>query len=1011
MKLQAFYHRNRIPIYLIFISIAVFGIISLFYLDFSLIPNIEYPQLIVITVYPNASPEEVQNIISIPLEQVVLSLKGVKRVNTISREGLSVMKVAYWWGVNLSVAHIELREKMDLLKSFFPKEVKRPVIIRYQPSLDAVIGISVSSKRIGDSSLYLMCEKDIKVVLEKTEGISNVKIKGGQKPEVKVILNPDKLVKYNISVTEVKDSIGQTNKDFSVGFFNDGKIEYLVRVNSEISDYRELENIVVKEESEKLVFLKDIARIEYGVEENHSGLIIDGKSALMFLIYKQPESNLIHVSKAIDEQISFLNRRYEGDIVFYKVFDESVYIKDSLRNLIIAMALGIIFTVFSVYMFLYNLKISFIVVLSIPLSIIGTFIFMKLADISVNLLTLGGFSLAIGMIVDNAIIVVTSVIDLLYADKNDELFYSRFKHVYPAVLSATFTTIVVFFPILFLSGILKHIFIQLSIVIIISLLFSLIIAVTLIPALIGKLKVSRPNTSIPQKIWKVIEKIYQNLLVTVFKRKLLFIFFLTMIALAGIFAFLEADKQFVESFPQNYFYLKIFIKRQVPYEYTERFADFVSALIRKDPRVSKIIAMIGVDNKDVDSNLEGLYGVNTAVLKIYTEEKGRSYTELTSSIRKHLQVFTDVDFFITIPDNPVQSLITRSDFEAVVKIFDPSQDILANKTHEMISFLKKRPDIADILDSFYISNKERSLIIKRNEMAIYKMEALFLGEYITTALSGLRVGTWKDVEYEIPIRLIFDNDSFSDVDDLLSFTLKNKEGREIKLNEVLETKEVFSPNILLRENQKNYAKVEFNYHTERDLRSIRKTSAFLSSLGVDFEYVDQFSLLRENFMELLLALFLAILLEYVILASEFKSFAKPVLVIIMIPLSIPGIFLIMYLLKSSLNINTFMSIIVLTGLMVNNAIMLFLEYINGHVEDESDIVSASMKRLKPILITTISTILAIIPTLFTRNKIQIALATTIIFGLLYSTVITTIYLPVFYSIIYLNPKRNEKESL
>jgi len=1016
LNLKVFYSKNRIPICLIFLSIFVFGIISLFYLDYDLIPDIEYPELTVITSYPNATPEEVKNLVSIPIEQIVLSLKGVKNVNTLSREGISIVRIQYQWGENLSISHIELREKMDLLKSFFPKEVKRPVIINYQPSQDAVAGISVSSDTLDERSLYLLCRKDVKAVLEKTEGISHVHIAGGRKPEVKLMVDPEKLVKYNISIAEIRNIIKLSNKNFPVGFFDDDKYEYLVRVNSEVTDYRELEDIILREEDKKLVFVKDVATVEYGTEEKDTGVLIDGKNALMFSIYKQPASNIMKVSRRIDEQISLLNERYKGNISFYKVFDESIYIKDSLRNLIIAMILGIFFTIFSVYIFLYNFKISFIIILTIPLSIIGTFIIMKMTGLSINLLTLGGFSLAIGMIVDNSVIVVTSVHELLYSRTNEGRFYARLKKIIPAVFSATFTTIVVFFPILFLSGILKLIFLQLSLMIVVSLIFSLVIAVTLIPVLLQRVRIEKRDTAFFQLVWRIIETFYQKALFAVFKKKIFFVLALFIIFVFGLISYRSIDKQFIESLPQDYFYVNIFIKQQATFEYTARFTDYVSDMIKKDGRVSKIIGTIGVDKNDVTANLDGIYGTNTAILKIYTEEKGESFYALISSIRKGLGIFRGVDFFITIPDNPVQRMISRSNFDAVIKVFDPSPEYLAGKVKEITSFVKTI-EAKDITGSYYMSNTEWSLLIKRNEMSIYKVEAPFVGEFIATALSGLRVGTWKKDEHEIPILLHFKKDSFSDINDLLGFSIKNREGKDIKLNEVLYVTENSSPNIILRENQKNYAKVEFNLKKGKNRNfspfairdEKRKIKSFISSSGIDFEYTDQFTLLRENYLELLLALFLAVLLEYVILASGFKSFTKPALVLLMIPLSIPGIFLILSLLNSSLNINTFMSLIVLIGLMVNNAIMLFLEYRDGKVKNEKDIASASVRRLKPILITTISTILALLPTLFTMNKIQITLAATLISGLLYSTLITLLYLPLFYSFFYIKRSGDEKK--
>jgi len=1012
LNLERFYKTNKIPIYLIFIALLIFGIISIFYLDFNLIPDIEYPELIVITYYPNATPSEVKNLVTKPIEEAASSLKGLRAINSVSKEGMGIVRIAYQWNQDLDIAQIELREKMDLLKSFMPRDVKRPIILNYQTSEDPIAGITLFSDSIEARDLYLISKKDISPAIEKTQGISLVTIRGGVSPEVKLLIDPESLVKYNLGISEIKDIINRSNKSFPVGFFHDEQYEWLVRVNGEVSDYRELGNIVLKEVDKKLVYLKDVAKIEYGAADKDNDVQIDGRSVLLISVYKQPSFNIIRASRNIDEKISMLNKRYGGSIVLSKVFDESVYIKNSLKNLIIAMIFGILFTIFSIYFFLYNLKISLLIVITVPLSIISTFIIMKFLGLSINLLTLGGFSLAIGMMVDNSVIVVTSVFDLLYQKNREKKFYKRLRNIIPAVFSATFTTVVVFLPVIFLSGILKLIFIHLSIVIVLALIFSLIIAVTLIPILLDKIKIKNPKITLLPRINRFIETSYKKILLTVLNKKLIFIIILVAIIFPGIYSYRSIDKCFIESIPPDYFYLKLFINQQVTYEYTERFSRWVSKIIKEDKRVLKILSLIGANKNDITSNLSGLYGENTAILKITTSERGSDIYDLIHSIRDRLRVFKAIDFVFTIPDNPVQRLISRSDFDVALKLFNPSSEYLAKKVNEISSYLKEHGAACDILNAYYLSNSERSLIVKREKLSIFKVDVASLGEFIGCAVSGLRVGKWKKDEYDIPIVLRFKKESLSSVNDITNFKIKNSDEREIKLGELIDVKEVSSPNVFFRENQKLNARLEFNIKKDKKggqnpffyTNEKAKIREYLNSQDLDYKWIDQFELLRENYSTLFLAIFLAVFLEYVILASQFKSFSKPILIILMIPMAIPGLIFILFLLNSSLNISTFMSVIVLIGLLVNNAIMLFLEYDIRNVNGKTGLVASSTRRLKPILITTFSTSLALVPTLFTQNRIQITLALTLIFGLLYSTFITILYLPMLYDIFYLKTR-------
>ncbi|MGQ9615556.1 MAG: efflux RND transporter permease subunit [Spirochaetota bacterium] len=1006
-RLKHFYTRNCIPVYLLCAALTVFGMVSLFSLDVHLVPDIEYPELVVVTNFPDATPEEVKNLITKPVEESAVSMKGVKSVNTISKKGLSVVRIQYRWGVDLSTSLIELRERLDVLKSFFPDEVQRPVIINYQISRDAVAGIVVTSNSLDESSLYMFCKKELVPAIEKTEGISRVEVRGASRPEVKIVADPKALVKYDVSVSEIKSVLGSTNRNFGVGFFEEGNYEYLLRVDGEIKDYRDLEEIVVKEDDKKLVFLRDVARVQYTIEEKQSDVLIDGKGALMLSIYRLPSYSIMGVSRNIDERLNQLQKRYWKSISLQKAFDESIYVRDSLRELIAAMAFGVLFTIFSVYLFLRNLKLSITIIATIPLSIVATFFVMKMAGVSVNLLTLGGFGLAIGMMVDNAVIVVSGVFETLFVDEKGEDFYVRLRLMIPAVVSATLTTIVVFFPIFFLAGVLRVIFLQLSLVIISALLFSLLFSIFLVPLVLIKIRIKTSARDSFAHIDTFFETIYRFLLGAVIKHRVIFLLVLGAVICTGVFLFSALDKRFVESVPKNYFYLKIFIKRQVPFTYTKRFCGYICDILKKDGSVESVVAEIGSDPADLTHNLDGMYGSNTAVLRIYTSLNGEDIYPFIRSLRERLGIFSGVDFIFAIPDNPVERLLLRSEFDACIKLYNPSTAVLMEEAEEVQNFVRDCDFSEDVLSSYPSTHKEQVVELKREELAVYRVETPSLAEIIASALGGIRVGTWKQGEYEIPIRIHLGEHPATDIDDIMELSVKNSEGKEIRLGEVLSTREENAPHLILREDQKTYAKVEFNIKSSGQQSRIfsrnkpRKTvENFLFSKDMDFNFNDQSSLLKENYLELFIALFISIFLEYIILASVFNSFTKPLLVVLMIPLSIPGMILIFYLIGSSLSITTFMSIIVLIGLLVNNAIMLFLEYQVLGKANEKSLVEASIRRLKPILITTLSTILALLPVLFTENKIQVTLASTLILGLCYSTVVTLLYLPVLYLLFY-----------
>jgi len=1001
-----FFQKNRVPIMLACAALFVFGLISLFSTRLDLIPDIEFPELTVVTFYPNAPPEEVKTIVTLPVEQAVLSLKAVKNIDSISREGTSIVRVRYGWGTDVDTAHIELREKLDLLKSSLHGEVTRPVIVHRGAHNDPVACIAVSSNSIDPRLLYLTCREDVSGFLGRVNGVGRIELKGGEEPEVLVRLDPERLLKYRLTLQEIESAVQRSNKSCPVGYLKEDEFEYLIRVNGEIEDYRELGEIVIRREGLRLVFLRDIADIIYGTVRKEHGVFINNAEALVFFIYKRPAANIIEVADEIDRAVDVLNERYAGKIYFNKVFDESGYIRSSLFEMALAIAAGTLFTALTVFLLMGSFRFGFIVVFSIPFSIISAFVFMKPVGISINLLTLGGFSLALGMIVDNSVIVINGVMDGngMYVGA---VFTERLKKVMPAVFSATVTTIIVFLPVFFLSGILRIVFVQMTAVIAVSLLLSLFFAVTLVPVLILGLKTEKAGGFTSPLTF--IKRVYSSLLGLALGRKGLFLLALGITFAAGVLSYRSLDKCLIQSVPQDYFSLSIFGDRQAGYRYTQNLTKRVTECVIRERGVHSVVAMVGCDRTDVLGNLDGRYGPNTAVLTIRSE-KGDIY-EVMETVRDRVSIFDGVRFVFHIPDNPVQRLITRSDFDNVVKVWTGGEE--AGKVHDLASKLHENTDYGDFLISPGETRIERSAELKRDNLALSSIDGTAVGRFIGTVLDGAALSTWRMEEHAIPVRLGFSDIHSGSTESLLGFSMINDRGDAVPLSDLVSIEQASSPAVILRENQREYSKIEFNTlrrtrgvftRGRRDEKAL--IQSYLETENISWEYVDRNGPLRESFQGILLSLFLALFLEFIVLAGLFRSLLKGGLVILIVLIAFPGLFFILRVAGSTLNINSYMSMIVLVGLAVNNAIMLFLDYENSGVRSKNGLILISSERLRPILTTTVSTVCALIPVLFTGNEIQHNLAVTLICGLLYSTAVTLVFLPLFYEAVFLRAERD-----
>jgi len=1127
-------------------------------------PEIVYPELRVITSYPYASPEKIANVVTKQVEQAISPLKGVKKVTSISREGLSVVQIIYHWGTNLSLAQIELRERLDLLSGYLPREVGRPIILDFHSSRFPVMGILILPELIDSERMFFLLEYTIKSHLERIEGVSRVYFTGFKKPEIKIKISPEKLARYNLGFNGIKRTIEESNKTFPVGSFSRNNKEYFVRVDGEAKRYDELNHIVLKEIDDRIITLGDVASVSSGNEKMkgeiiHYERIIAGggletvaksvDSSVIGFVYKKPRVNILRTSRLIKEKLSELRKRYSGKIRIVEVFDTRDYVIKELRNLVWAISLGILFTILGVFICLRMLYLSIIIILTIPLSIVSTFLIMKLLDVSINILTLGGFTLAVGIIVDNSVIVVTSVLKEPFQNyqqnqkaqsgpprrksgksfDEDELG-KKVKKVTPAVVSATMTTLVVFLPVLFLSGVLRILFIRLILVLASSLIFSLLISLTLIPVMLQskmvhgfifkkkignenkncsvereirkrnnlninqdenrnterkknelkeaprpndalggcsrKMNFSAPETEESFNKYPAAESIYRTLLVFSFKKRHVLIFMLIGVIGTGIFIFPLIDKRFIGAYPTDYFLIKCYIKSQVPLSYTKRFAEFVALKLFENPKVSRLIAFIGNNPDEQSFLLDGITGDNSVTFRVYVNKEmlGNDPYGIYSVVdfsQFEFSRFRNIDFIVTVPDSPIQQMITMNNFGIMVRIYGESGSFINANLLELKDLMKKfdgkrdessdryeasegesyvKPDFSNvkaevyktgIVGSYMIPGRDYSLTVDNALLATAGVDPVRLGMLLRASVSGVVVGSIKRGDYDIPIRISMDDSYYNVPNDLLDLKVENNRGTLIELSRFCRIELQQKAPLILRENQKTFGWLGFNppgsgisgfnvYHSElrpfgrlwsgglnlADLTDgfkgkrvnvyKRLINDFCASRGLSHKYEDQFTMLKERSKELVLSFLLAIFLEYIILASIFKSFTKPLLVIFMIVISIPGLGLLLYMAGASFTITTFMGLIVLVGLLVNNAIMLFVEYGERDVRSREDIIEASLVRLKPIAITSLSTILALIPSLFTRNSIQVNLSLTLILGIGFSTILTLIFLPIFF---------------
>jgi len=1022
-NLPAFSVRRPITVFMFVSVLVLLGAISFMRLPVDLMPEIQSPSLTVRTTYPGVAPEEMENLVTRPLEASISSAPGIYRISSNSSEGSSSIRVSFDYDVDLDEAANELRTRVDRMRGTLPDDVEPPTIYKFDTTQFPIMFLAVSGDR-DPRELRTLLEKDIQPRLERLPGVAAVDIRGGLRRQIHVKPSIEKLRSYNLSVNQITNILRLENRNRPVGPMDEGKYEVLVRSQGEFSNVEQVRNVVVTSRGGVPIYLKDVAEVQDAQEEVRQMVRIDDKPGIRFSIRKQSGANTVTVAEKVREEIERLQKSFP-DITIRAMMDSSIFITRSINNLRQAAITGGILAILTLLLFLRNIRSTLIVATSIPITVIGTFMLMYVSGFTLNTMSFGALALGVGMIVDNAIVIIENI----FRHREGGMTHSEAavfgtSEVTTALVASTLTTAAVFLPLIFLGGMSGVMFKQLAYIVAFSQIFALVIGLTLVPVLCSRyLRVRPPDAKRHSWMAKIVQvsgnalngldERYQRAIrwslnhrkTVVFSAALLFAGSMCLVPFIGVEMMPEAD--------ENELRVSVELPAGTKIEVTNELANRFEAIIKREvPEMERIMVEVGGGGFMSGSST---HTADFTVQLKSKSERQRSVQEMVNALRPKLNV--QPGMLVRVRASSNNSMTRRmgpgsggSGERVSVEIRGHDMQVASNVAKQVKDIVDGVPGITDSQISRREGMPEMLITVDRAKAASLGINSSDIADTLETVVGGRRASQFREEgqEYDILVRL--SEEQRANLGHLQNVTVLTPSGQAVPIGDLVKMQRREGPVSIERQDQERLVQVTAGY-ANRDLGSImrdvdRQLGGMTMPSGFSINYGGEYEEQQRSFRELLFSLILAIVLVYMVMASEFESLRDPLIILFSLPLAAIGVTLALFLTETTFNMQAFIGVILLAGIAVNNAIVL-IDYTNLLRHRDKLILRhavelAGRRRLRPILMTSLTTILGLIPMslgIGEGAELQAPMARVVMGGMITSTLITLLVIPTIYTMI------------
>ncbi len=1052
MTLAELATKRRVTVIMFTTAVILFGLVALGRLNVNLLPDIAYPTLTVRTELTGAAPQEIENLLTKPIEESVGVIKNVRQVRSVSRSGQSDVILEFLWGTNMDLAAVDVREKLDTLQ--LPLEAKRPLLLRFDPSSEPIIRLALmdtSAESAGEASearlkwLRRFAEDKLKTDLEGVEGTAAVKVSGGLEDEIQILVDEDKVAALGYSIDTIAQRIKAENVNLSGGRLEQGSQRFLVRTLNEFTSVDDIARTIIATPDGRTVYLDDVASVVRGYKEREAVTRVDGRESVELAIYKEGDGNTVQIAARLQSRLETLRETLPDGLELRGLYDQSRFINAAIGQVRNAALFGGLLAILVLYFFLRDLRSTLIIGLTIPVSVVGTFIAMYGFDLTLNIMSLGGIALAVGLLVDNSIVVLESI--FRRREQGEDVVTAAQRgtdEVGTAITAATLTTIAVFFPMVFVSGIAGQLFRDQALTVTFALAFSLLVAVTLIPMLasvgggerfqeassdeqpgaftrafsivlrwiagaVGGVVwvifnvLLRPFTWLFQRAYDLIARLYGPILAGALRHRLLVV-----MAAVGIFAgamtlIPRLGTELIPQLSQGEFNVDLRLAPGAPLASTDRAARKVQEAAQQIEGYERSFSVAGTGNRLDASPVDA--GENTAQLSVKLAAGANRASEERAMrvLREHLDQQPGVEYEFSRP-----SLFSFSTpLEVVVRGYD--LDKLQATSEYIAERLRGSERFADVRTTMQSGQPEIQILFDHERAARLGLAVRDIADEVVAKVRGELATryTLRDRKIDVLVRSL-DTEQAS-VQEVRELIVNPESERPVTLEAVADIRIAAGPAEIRRANQERVALVQANLAYGDLGEAVVALDEMITSTalpaGISAEVGGQNEEMEASFTSMRFALLMAVFLVYLVMASQFESLIHPFVILLTVPLALVGAVLGLAVTGTSINVVALIGVIMLVGIVVNNAIVL-VDYINQArargMQREQAILEAGHARLRPILMTTATTALGLLPMalgLGEGAEIRAPMAITVIGGLLVATVLTLVVIPVVYSLL------------
>ncbi len=1014
---------------LIFIALVVMGIYSLNRLPVDLYPDMEFPFLTVFTSYPGASAADIETNVTNTLENSLSALSNLKTITSTSSDNSSIMFIEFEWGTNTDEAANEIRDQLDFINRFLPEDCEDPTLLKFNTSMMPILFYSVSAKES-----YAGIEKilDEKVVnpLNRIEGVGSVGIAGSPGREIYVDVDPIRLEAYNLSVEQIGNILRLENMNMPAGYLEMGNLDYPLRVQGEFEDSYIIKDLVVGSFNGNSIYLRDVATVTDSKKESKAEEKINGELGVRMYIQKQSGGNTVQVAEEVRAALEDLKKDLPADIQIETIFDSSEFIEGSIGNLTSTLMYAMIFVVLVVLFFLGRWRATFIVIITIPISLIVAFIYLALSGNSINIISLASLSIAIGMVVDDAIVVLENITKHIEkgASPKEAAIYAT-NEVWMAVIVTTLAIVAVFFPLTFVQGLTGQFFRQLGMIVTLTTITSTVAAITLTPTLSSLMLKHRPKKeklgrfSYDNTIKKLLDRFegfYEGTLRWSLRHKTFILIVSIVIFLGSISLMTQVGAELMPEADQSSMSATIEMQTGTRVSETKALAVKIdNLLMEKYPEIELISTSTGSDEEANFATMFSSTGTHTILYSLSLVDiidRERSVWDLAEAFRAELDQFPEiVNYQVSTAEAGMGSMMSNNIAVEVYGFDLVKTNLVAKELAEKMAMVPGATDIQVTRDA---SKPELQIVLDQSKMIMHGLNTATVSTSIKNRVDGMIATRLRESgdEYDVIVR--YKEDSRNTITDIQSIPIRNMQGQIVRLGEIAEIKEFWSPPNIEHKRKERIVSVTAAPHK----RPLGEVGADIQQIidemdipaGVSVEVSGAVEDMMESMADLGLLLVISLLLVYLVMASQFESLKMPFIIMFSIPFAFSGVAIALFLTNTTFSLVAGIGAIMLIGIVVKNAIVL-VDYINlmrdRGLELYEAVALSGRSRLRPVLMTSLTTILAMLPLAMSSgegSEIWSPMGIAVIGGLVFSTLVTLVLVPVVYVIFSRRGERNKK---